>query len=126
MPNTPDGRYDTTRPWQNKPGMVRENEADPYDLRYDYLAPRGSRAEAIMSQALVANTTPGEHLADIVRPPLPQVQLFRSRYGYRSRELGISDIMDIDEIYAEPRSDASGGIGGFEGSSRNSSGNGTW
>jgi len=126
MPNTPNSRYDTTRPWQEKPGMVQENEADPYDLRYDYLAPRNSRDEALMSRALAANTVPGEYLTDIVRPPLPQVELFRPRFGYRSRELGISDIMDVDEIYAEPRSDSSGGVAGFEGSSRNTSGNGSW
>jgi|GEM_PF-1751233 len=126
MPNTPDSRYDTTKPWQDKPGMVRQDEADPYDLRYDYMGPHSSRDEALISQAMSSLTIPGEYLADIVRPPLPQVQLFRSRYGYRSRELGISDIMDVDAIYEEPRSDASGGIGGFDGSSRNSSGNGSW
>lgn len=126
MPNTPDSRYDNTRPWQDKPGMVRQDEADPYDLRYDYLAPRSSRDEALMSRALAANTVPGEFLTDIVRPPLPQVELFRPRFGYRTRELQISDIMDVDAIYDEPHSDYSGGVAGFEGTSRNSSGNGSW
>jgi hypothetical protein len=126
MPNTPDGRYDTTKPWQNKPGMVRDDEADPYNLRYDYLGPHGSRDEAVISQAIASVTTPAQFLQDIVRPPLPQVQLFRSRFGYRSRQIGIADIMDVDEIYAEPRTDLSGGIGGYEGTSRNSSGNASY
>lgn len=126
MPNTPDGRYDHTRPWQDKPGMVRENEADPYDLRYDYLGPHTGRDDALMTQAIASNTVPGEYLADLVRPPLPQVQLFRPRFGYRTRELEISDIMDVDQLYAQPRTDLSGGIGGFEGTSRNSLGNASY
>ena len=107
------------RPWNNTP------EPDEEVARYDYMGPYTSDQAMRLGQALSSTTVPSEYLADLVRPPLPQVQLFRSRYGYRTRELGISDIMDIDEIYLEPRVD-SGGNGGFEGTSRNSSGNGSW
>lgn len=111
------------RPWNRNPN--EESEDDSEHTRYDYLGPHSSRDEAMMSQAIASVTTPGEYLTDIVRPPLPQVQLFRARYGYRTRQLGIEDIMDVDEIYAEPRTEL-GGAAGYEGSSRNSLGNASY
>lgn len=114
----PDSVYNR-RPWNEL-----QAEEEP-EARYDYFGPYDSRDQAVLSQALASTTVPGEYLADIVRPPLPQVQLFRSRYGYRTRELGIADIMDVDEIYAQPREEQ-GGSAGTGGTSRNSFGNGTW
>jgi len=110
------------RPWNRRP---EEQEDDSDNIRYDYLGPHSSRDQALMTQAIASVTTPGEYLTDIVRPPLPQVQLFRPRYGYRTRELEISDIMDVDEIYDEPRTEL-GGAAGYEGSSRNSLGNASY
>ncbi|CAB4153340.1 hypothetical protein UFOVP621_116 [uncultured Caudovirales phage] len=112
--NSADSRYNR-RPWN-------EDNRGP---RYDYMGPYSDKQEQLTSQALAANTVPGEFLADIVRPPLPQIQLFRSRFGYRTRELSISDIMDVDDIYAEPRTEL-GGAAGFSGTSRNTSGNAAW
>lgn len=117
--NSQDSVYNR-RPWNEN-----ETQPDTRGPRYDYMGPFSDIQDQLTSQALAANTVPGEFLADIVRPPLPQVQLFRSRYGYRVRELGISDIMDVDEIYAEPRTEMTGAAG-FEGTSRNSSGNAAW
>lgn len=112
------------RPWNRGPDD-KETEDDSEHTRYDYLGPHSSRDQALMTQAIASVTTPGEYLTDIVRPPLPQVELFRSRYGYRTREIGISDIMNVDEIYAEPRTEVTGAAG-YEGSSRNSSGNASY
>jgi hypothetical protein len=120
MPNIPDGQYDTTHPWQKEP--------EPGVRRYDYLGPFNDRNEQLMGQALASNTVPGEYLADIVRPPLSQVALFRPKFGYRTRQLTIYDVMDVDEIYDEqgPHEQLEGGPAGFSGSSRNTLGNGTW
>jgi len=122
MPNQPDTVYGR-RPWNDRPQDAIEESQE--DTRYDYLGPHSSRDEAVISQALASTTTPGEYLADIVRPPLTQVQLFRQRYGYRSRQLGIADIMDVDKIYAEPRTEM-GGAATPQGTSRNSLGNASY
>lgn len=118
----PDSVY-ARRPWNRNPN--EESDDDSEHTRYDYLGPHSSRDQALMTQAIASVTTPGEYLTDIVRPPLAQVQLFRSRYGYRTRELEISDIMDVDAIYAEPRTET-GGAAGYEGTSRNSLGNASY
>lgn len=111
MPNSPDGVYDD-RPWNRPPDWT-------------YLRPFSSNEERLTQQALEAATAPGAMLADVVRPPLDQVQLFRPRTGYRTRALGLEDIIDIDRVIP-PRQDMSGEWQGFAGSSRNSNGTSTW
>ena len=58
---------------------------------------------------------------DLVRPPLPQVQLFPPRYGYRTRQLDITDIMNVDSEFQPTRTDFSQSPGSYQGTSRNAS-----
>lgn len=115
MANIPDGRYDRTKPWT--PGVAPE----PAMPRWQYLGPFASNEERLTQQAIQANNLPGMELAEMVRPPLPQVTPFRERYGYENRVPTIYDIMDVSRQYSEGRvSWFSGGVAGYEGTSRNS------
>lgn len=117
MPNIPDGRYDH-KPWS--PG-VAPSAIMP---RWQYLGPFASNEERLTQQAIQANILPSNELADVVRPPLPQVTLFRPRFGYENRVPDIYDIMDVSRQYSEGRvSWFSGTVAGYEGTSRNSLGN---
>jgi hypothetical protein len=112
---TPDGRYDRTKPW------VPNVEPSPMAPRWQYLGPFASNEERMTQRALQAAILPGAELAEMVRPPLPQVVPFRDRYGYDNRVPTIFDIMDVGRTYDEPRiSWFSGGPAGYGGTSRNS------
>lgn len=114
--NTADGKY-ARRPWDD----------DERTVRYDYIGPWATKEEQLTTQALAAATVPGADLQELVRPPLPQVQLFPPRFGYRSRELGLSDVIDVDAVYEQPASTRyAGGLGGYEGTQRNAQGQGFW
>lgn len=112
MPDIPNGVYDD-RPWNRS--------AD-----WTYLRPFSSNEERLTQQALESALVPGQFLADMVRPPLDQVQPFRPRFGYRTRALGPQDIIDIDRVVPVPRQDLTGEWSGFSGTSRNTQGTGTW
>lgn len=101
------------RPWTRDPDWA-------------YLRPWAGNEERLTQQAIDAALIPGYLLADQVRPPLEQVQLFRPRFGYRTRALGVEDIIDIDRVDPATRHDYSGVQSGMSGSSRNSFGSGTW
>lgn len=115
MAKTPDGRYDRTKPW------VPNVAPEPLAPRYQYLGPFATNEERLTQQAIQANNLPGMELAEMVRPPLPQVVPFRDRFGYENRVPTIYDIMDVARNYNEPRiAWFSGGPGGYSGTSRNS------
>lgn len=61
----------------------------------EYLGPFASNQERLLSQALAAATMPGSDLQQIVRPNLPQVQLFPPRYGYVKTAYSLEDIMEV-------------------------------
>lgn len=113
--NEVDGRYDYTKPWvTNTPAEVGP--------KWSYLGPWASNMERLTQQALMVATIPGVQLQDMVRPPLPQIQLFPDRYGYGDRKQPtIEDVVSVDRVYMEPRiSWYSGSPAGYSGSSRNS------
>lgn len=113
-----DGRYDYTKPWvSNVP-----NGEDPNPARYSYNGPWSSNMERLTQQALMAATMPGAQLQQLVRPPLPQIQLFPNRFGFGPRpQIDIDDVISLDRVYTEPRvSWYSGSPSGYSGSSRNS------
>jgi len=114
-----DGVYD-----HSKGRPIVDEDPEPSLLRYDYMGPFSSMQEGLMTRALYSLTMPAALLQDIVRPPLPQVNLFPPRFGYRTRELGIMDVMDVNEAYDEPqRVDYTKSNAGYEGTSRNDLGN---
>jgi hypothetical protein len=115
--NTVDGRYDHTKPW------IPQITPKPLQPRWQYLGPWASNEERLTQQAIQAAVIPGNELADLVRVPLPQVQLFPDRFGYDTHVPGILDIIEVGRQYTEPRVMwYSGGVAGYSGSSRNSLG----
>jgi hypothetical protein len=86
-----DGVYDHSK----GRGIVSE-DPEPSLLRYDYMGP-------------FAN----------VRPPLPQINMFPPRYGYRTRELGIMDVMDVNDQFQPTRVDFTREQGAYSGTARN-------
>lgn len=98
---------------------IVSEDPDASLLRYDYMGPFANAQEAFMSRALRAATMPAALLQDLVRPPLPQVQLFPPRFGYRTRELGILDVLDVDNEFQPTRIDYTGEKGSYQGTARN-------
>lgn len=105
-----DGRYDRTKPYE-KPLV--------YDRPWD------TNMERLTSQALASALVPGAELADQVRPPL-DIDPFPPRYGYRTRALGITDMIDINQEYLPKFNDYSGTPAGYDGTSRNVTGSSSW
>lgn len=117
MPDTPDGRYDQTKPWT--PGV----EPKPVGPRWQFLGPFASNEERLTQQAIQSNILPGAELGEMVRTPLPQINPFPDRFGYDRTVPGILDIIDVNRHYSEPRASwFSGGPAGYSGASRNSLG----
>lgn len=112
---TPDGRYDRTKTW------VPQVAPRPVGPRWQFLGPFASNEERLTQQALNAAVLPGAEIAEMVRTPLPQVDLFPERFGYDRTVPGILDIIEVSRSYTDPRvSWYSGGVAGYSGTSRNS------
>lgn len=60
-----------------------------------YLGPFASNQDRLTTQAIVSATLPGEQLQEIVRPNLPQIQLFPPRYGYIQTAYTVEDVIDV-------------------------------
>ena len=120
MPTNFDGRYDYTKPWvTNQPSDTASDTAAP--PRWSYNGPWASNMERLTQQALIVATIPGAQIQEMVRPPLPQIQLFPPRFGWGERtQPTIEDVVSVDRVYTEPRvSWFSGSPAGYSGSSRN-------
>ena len=91
------------------------------EIRYDYMGPFESTQEALLTRAVRSVTMPAAMIQDLVRPPLPQIQLFPPRFGYRTRELGLMDVINVDEEFQPRRVDFSQSPGSYSGTSRNAS-----
>ena len=110
-----DGNYDYTKPWRNG---ITDQQGWP---KWTYNGPWSSNEERLTQQALVVATLTAAQIQEMVRPNLPQIQLFPPRMGYGlRRQPEIDDVVSIDRNYTEPRvSWFSGGPAGYSGSSRN-------
>lgn len=112
-----DGVYDYTKPWR------APVQPDQVAKRWQYNGPWSSNMERLTQQALMVGTIPGADIAEMVRPPLPQIRLFPERYGYDRRAVGIDDVITVDRNYVEPRTSwYSGSPAGYTGASRNTLG----
>jgi len=111
-----DGVYDHTKPW--RAGVP----SDVVQPKWTYKGPWASNEQRLTQQAIAVATIPGEEIQDLVRPNLPQLQLFPPRFGYGERtQPTIDDVVTIDRVYTEPRTSwFSGGPAGYSGASRNS------
>lgn len=61
----------------------------------EYIGPFASNQERLLSQSLAAWNMTGAEIQEYVRPPLPQVKLFPSRYGFTEYEITIEDIVQM-------------------------------
>ena len=109
-----DGVYD-----HSKGRPIVGEDPEPSLLRYDFMGPFANAQEAFMARALKAATMPAALLTDLVRPPLPQIQLFPPRFGYRTRQLGIQDVMDVNAELPPTRVDFTRDPGSYQGTARN-------
>jgi len=122
MANSPDGRYDHTKPWTTY-SPSDDAYANPMP-KFSYNGPWASNMERLTQQALMVMTIPGAQLQEMVRPALPQIRLFPDRFGFGNRtQPGIDDVISLDRVYNEPRiSWYSGSPAGYSGADRNSIG----
>jgi hypothetical protein len=114
MPNMQNGVY-SNRPWIAPPEAAYPPQA--------YIGPFASNQEQNLSQALAGMTMNSEQLQEYVRPNLPQIQLFPSRFGYVKTAYGIKDMIDLGTRITE-RVDTAKPAAQAESSSRNTLGYG--
>jgi len=110
----------------NQDGVLSEKPWGPPSAegyvspRWTYKGPWVNNESRLVNQALSVMQIPGEELADMVRPNLPQIALFPPRRGYRTHVPGINDIVQVDRFYQNPRvAWFSGGPAGYSGTTRN-------
>ena len=60
-----------------------------------YIGPFQSNQDRLLNQALAVHTMSGPEIQELVRPPLPQVNLFPPRFGYTEDEISIEDIIEL-------------------------------
>lgn len=90
----------------------------------EYIGPFASNQERLLSQSLAAWNMTGSEIQEYVRPPLPQVKLFPSRYGFTEYEITIEDIVQMPRRGQQRvESDFSQTPNTTESSSRNALGN---
>lgn len=82
-----DGVYDR-KPWVAPPEAAYPPQ--------EYIGPFASNQERLLSQALAVATMPGVDIQAMVRPNLPQIQLFPDRYGYVKTAYNIEDVMEVN------------------------------
>lgn len=114
MPNTPSGVY-SNRPWIAKPEAAYPPQA--------YIGPFASNQEQMLTQALESWNMTADQIQALVRPNLPQVQLFPDRFGYETREYGLDDMVNLNVPVTE-RVDTPNPAAQAESSSRNTLGYG--
>ena len=97
----------------------------PWDKRrYSYLGPFSSNEERLVQQSLSVMDLPSDEIAEVVRPPLPQIDPFPPRFGYDRTVIGINDIINVERNFPTRVSWFSGGVSGFTGTSRDTLGGG--
>lgn len=125
---TPNGVYNTNSPWFTNQEGQNGASGVPTVPRYQYLGPFASNEQRLTQQAIQASLLPGDEVAELVRPQLPQVALFPPRFGYETTTIGVMDVMELDKPdLAKHRNNPrvswfSGGVAGYSGSSRNTLG----
>jgi len=107
MSNTPDGTYDD-RPY-NK--TVKEAMQ---------LGPNALQPERLTSDRILATLSN----VSMISAAVTQLQTFRPKFGYRTRALTVSDVVNADSLFESDFTDTyfTGAPAGYSGSSRNNLG----
>ena len=112
MPNMQNGVY-SNRPWIAPPEAAYPPQA--------YIGPFASNQEQMLSQAMESLNMSSEQIQALVRPNLPQIELFPEKYGYSTKEYGLDDIIELNVPVSE-RVDTAKPAAQAEPSSRNTLG----
>jgi hypothetical protein len=90
----------------------------------DYIGPFQSNQDRLLNQALATWTMKGSEIQELVRPNLPQINLFPDRYGYTDTEISIEDVIGLPGARSGQRveSDFSNTPNSQQSSSRNTLG----
>lgn len=106
--------------YSNRPWIAPPEAAYPPQA---YIGPFASNQEQNLSQAMASLQMSSEEIQALVRPNLPQIQLFPEKYGYSTREYGLDDIIELNVPVSE-RVDTPNPAAQAESSSRNTLGYG--
>lgn len=88
---------------------------------YEESKPFQSNQERLVSEALAESQRSADSIRQL-RPPLPQVDPFPPRFGYKpvqDRALTVEDVVGVARTYGDARYQTSGGMESIQGSSRN-------
>ena len=112
------------KPWDKDRAGVNTPEEAAFAPQ-EYLGPFQSNQERLLNQALATWTMSGAELQELVRPNLPQINLFPDRYGYTDQELTIEDVIGLPGARSAQRveSDFSQAPASQQSTSRNTLGN---
>lgn len=81
---------------------------------YNKAKPWQMMEEQKVSQMLVANATAE---AAGRKPPIPYIGRVTPRYGYRTDPPGISEVLNVDDVFPSQFGDWSGSVSGYMGTS---------
>lgn len=112
------------KPWDKDRAGVNTPEEAAFPPQ-EYLGPFQSNQDRLLNQALATWTMSGAELQELVRPNLPQINLFPDRYGYTDQELTIEDVIGLPGARSAQRveSDFSQAPASQQSTSRNTLGN---
>lgn len=103
-------------------GVYNYRRWDEEPERWSYLGPFADNQERLTQQALNVMHMSGEEIQQSVQTSIPQVQVFRPRFGYpeyAERQVGVQDIVGVGRNILHPASTwYSGGPAGYNGSPR--------
>jgi hypothetical protein len=104
-----DGRLNYRR-WDEEPPV------------WSYSGPFAQHEEELVQQALSVAFMTAQEIQENVQPPLPQVQVFRPRFGYpkyNERQAEVQDIVGVSRRLMHPAATwYSGGPAGYTGGAR--------
>jgi hypothetical protein len=109
--NSADSNYDHNAPGAGSPPPS-----------WAYIGPFTDNEQRKIAQATEVAMLSNAEIQEIVRPPLPQVVLFRPRFGYPTGQPGIMDVVEVDR-QVRVSDDFSGGPGAYSGAPHNIQGN---
>lgn len=103
-------------------GVYNRRRWDDEPDEWSYLGPFASNSERLLQQALTPMFMTAEEIQQNVQTTLPQVAVFRPRFGYdkyQDRQVHIEDLVGLSRRIETPASSwYSGGPAGYTGSSR--------
>lgn len=76
-------------------GVYNHKPWNPSLPPQEYTSPYATNQEKLIGQAKASIMMSGPELQNLVRPNLPQIELFPEKWGYSQEEYGIRDIIEL-------------------------------